>query len=170
MVEKWKKIPDFDGASASNMGRIKDSNGNFPKVEHNRNGRDRVIIDGHREWVHRLVCLAWRGTPPDDGRVYFVDHIDGNPRNNMPTNLEWVTPAENARRAGEKGLLSSGGGKAKPCFAIKVGDSTGRIFKSRQEASDTLGINAKDVSKACTRLDRDSAHGYIFFDIAGGTV
>lgn len=43
--------------------------------------------------VHRIVCSAFHGRPPEDS--YVVDHIDTNRANNRPDNLRWVTRLEN---------------------------------------------------------------------------
>ena len=43
--------------------------------------------------VHRLVCFAFHGNPPDDG--YEVDHINALVWDNRAENLRWVTPEEN---------------------------------------------------------------------------
>ena len=47
--------------------------------------------------AHRVICAAVYG-PPLPGQV--CDHLDGNIFNNHPSNLQWVTHAENMRRAG----------------------------------------------------------------------
>lgn len=52
--------------------------------------------------VHRLVADAFIGKPGPD---YTVDHIDCNKDNNCLSNLEYVTRAENMRRAVANGLL-----------------------------------------------------------------
>ena len=44
--------------------------------------------------VHRIVCTAFHGEPPDP--KYVVDHIDTNCRNNRPENLRWLSRLENA--------------------------------------------------------------------------
>jgi len=44
--------------------------------------------------VHRFVCSAFHGPCPAG---YQVGHLDGNPLNNRPENLRWVTPSENAQ-------------------------------------------------------------------------
>lgn len=54
-------------------------------------------IVGDNLLAHRIICAAIYG-PPLPGQV--CDHIDGNIFNNHPSNLQWVTPAENRRRAG----------------------------------------------------------------------
>ena len=46
--------------------------------------------------AHRIICAAIHGLPLP-GQV--CDHLDGNIFNNHPSNLQWVTPAENRRRA-----------------------------------------------------------------------
>lgn len=45
------------------------------------------------ERVHRIVAIAFIGSPPSSQHV--VDHIDTNRRNNRPENLRWVTKLEN---------------------------------------------------------------------------
>ena len=48
----------------------------------------------HRYYqVHRLVCRAFHGMPPEDKP--FVDHINRNPGDNRPGNLHWVSRKEN---------------------------------------------------------------------------
>jgi hypothetical protein len=42
--------------------------------------------------VHRIVALAFI---PNSSQKEYVNHIDGNRRNNHVDNLEWVTPKEN---------------------------------------------------------------------------
>ncbi|MEE1949257.1 HNH endonuclease [Pseudomonas alcaligenes] len=50
------------------------------------------------QYVHRPVCWAFHpNTNPKDRTQ--VNHIDGNPRNNAASNLEWVTPKENLQHA-----------------------------------------------------------------------
>lgn len=43
--------------------------------------------------VHRLICSAFHGPSPKKGAQ--VRHLDGNPSNNIPSNLAWGTQAEN---------------------------------------------------------------------------
>lgn len=54
------------------------------------------------EFVHRLVARCYcEGY--EEG--LWVNHKDGNKRNNHYTNLEWVTPKENTRHAMDTGLM-----------------------------------------------------------------
>ncbi len=43
--------------------------------------------------VHRLICMAFHGMPPDPAMQ--VRHLDGNPENNQPDNLAWGSQEEN---------------------------------------------------------------------------
>lgn len=46
-------------------------------------------------FVHRLVCLAFFGEPPD--KDYVVNHKNGNKKDNRIDNLEWTTVTNNLR-------------------------------------------------------------------------
>jgi hypothetical protein len=59
-----------------------------------------------RPFVHRLVAAAFIG--PQPAGKPEVDHLDGDWRNNNVHNLEYVTRAENMRRAAALGLLPRG--------------------------------------------------------------
>lgn len=57
-----------------------------------------IKINGKRitKRVHRLICIAFHGNPPDINSV--ASHIDGNCDNNKPDNLCWETQKINLSR------------------------------------------------------------------------
>lgn len=84
------------------------------------------LLDGHSRhfYVHRLVAEAHI---PNPCNLPEVNHIDGNPRNNIAENLEWVTGADNKRHAFASGLIPTVASSGVPCVAC--GELT--IHKSR---------------------------------------
>ena len=47
--------------------------------------------------LHRLIALTFHEIPGDP-KSLVVHHIDGDTRNNVASNLEWLTQSENCRR------------------------------------------------------------------------
>ena len=56
-------------------------------------------------FLHRLVAKEFVQNP---NNKQWVNHIDGNKLNNLPSNLEWVTSKENSQHAIRTGLIKSG--------------------------------------------------------------
>lgn len=74
--------------------------------------------------IHRAVALAF--IPKPDGKD-FVNHIDGNPQNNVVENLEWVTRSENCLHAVRVLGKKHGGGER----SVKLNkQQVAEIFKS----------------------------------------
>ena len=60
----------------------------------------------HSRYVARLVCEAHHGPPPS--ARHEAAHCDGNPQNNLPCNLRWATPLENAADKARHGTQPRG--------------------------------------------------------------
>lgn len=62
----------------------------------------RITVDGVKKHLkgHRMMLNAWIGERPE----MSVNHIDGNKQNNVLSNLEWCTVAENNAHAIATGL------------------------------------------------------------------
>ena len=124
MEEIWKQVEGFGGIYfVSNLGRVKStqrtqeySDGRvytYPekvlKQSTPKTGKGAGYMAAHfyyntiRETVsvHRLVATYFVDNPDSKG---VVNHIDGNKSNNVFSNLEWVTYAENNAHALETGL------------------------------------------------------------------
>lgn len=186
MEELWKDIPGYEGLyQASNLGRIRSAPGKTtssarykvrvwkvriiqPKKEkrcRNSNGYtdERVELwkDGtHRTMlVSRLVAMAWvDGYRPE----LTVNHIDGNPSNNTPENLEWITRSENIRKGFQEGLYD------KSSKEVALISPTGEIhyFGTRKAASNFLGknhayLNNRQKRNYKTGIDSNGNHWLI---------
>jgi len=111
MAEIWKDIPGFEGLyQVSDLGRVK----SLDRIEHNKNGRilpikDRIMAThsngkGHikltlskgscrnKKYIHRLMAEVF---VPNPNGYKLINHIDGNPSNNILSNIEWVSMREN---------------------------------------------------------------------------
>lgn len=68
---------------------------------------------GHKTLkVHRLVCEAFNGPPPDDKSVCM--HLDESSANNKPENLSWGTQKENLNAPGFLAYCRSRTGENSP--------------------------------------------------------
>lgn len=110
MNEIWKDIPEYEGLyQASNLGRIR-SLGRITSDGHCRksvmlsqradvSGYKRVVLSRENikrtKSVHRLVAISFWGERK--GKV--VDHIDGDPTNNLLENLDWVSQRDNIKKS-----------------------------------------------------------------------
>lgn len=101
--EYWVRICGYEELyQVSNLARVRSIRNNLILEEEvmNLNYRRVCLQNGRRNklLVHRLVALAFLGEPPSQQHT-DVNHIDGNPSNNLPDNLEWTTHQENITHA-----------------------------------------------------------------------
>ncbi|TXK36797.1 hypothetical protein FVR03_16780 [Pontibacter qinzhouensis] len=99
--ELWLDVLGYEGQyQVSNLGRVK-------SLKHNKErilspgldgGYLKVVFSTKSKMIgfriHRLVAEAFIPNPEN---LTFVDHIDGDRKNNKEDNLRWVTKSENAR-------------------------------------------------------------------------
>lgn len=118
MKEEWKDVKGYEGFyQISNLGRVKSLGGwcgtakrkekiraksltrdGYEKVRLIHQGKDKTMR------VHRLVAEAFIPNPENKDTV---NHIDGDKRNNVVSNLEWIDRAEQMIHAYNLGLKTS---------------------------------------------------------------
>lgn len=114
------------------------------------NGRDvRVSLwkNGKlKDWlVHRLVAYAF--ILNDDNSKDSINHIDGNPKNNHVSNLEWCDHYENNNHAFDNNLIKTG----KKTTLLRLSDNKTFEFRSLSKASLFLGRNSGYISNTLKR-------------------
>ena len=108
--EEWRPVVGLEGKyEVSSLGRVR----SLPRVTLRADGKPLTIkgrilktstdskgyltstLTSPDRRVHRLVCSAFYGPPPE-GKDQ-VRHLDGDPSNNTVTNLRWGSAQENAQ-------------------------------------------------------------------------
>ena len=158
MEEEWRPVKGYEGLyEVSNMGRVKSlhaSQSIIMKQATKNDGYVQVNLskDGvpSKKYVHRLVATAFVRNP---NNYEFVNHKDGNKKNNTVDNLEWCTSSYNMRHAYRNGL-TNGDVQKKSVILYKRCNE----YKSITEAAKALSVPLYTLSKAIHR--NTSIHGF----------
>lgn len=115
--EIWLPIPNYENYHCSNFGRVKSFRFGKAKImtpQTDLNGYLQIMLckNGKRKWhkIHRLVAFTFIPNPDNKPQV---DHVFGMKFDNYVGNLQWVTGAENKKRAYTTGLTTAPQGEAR---------------------------------------------------------
>lgn len=101
-MEKWEWVPEYEGRyQISDQGRVRSflfsKTGRLMNLDADSNGYVRVHFQFKKTWLlHRLVATVFLPNPLS---LPAVNHVDGNKRNNVASNLAWVSHGENMRHS-----------------------------------------------------------------------
>lgn len=104
LIKPWYYVSDHGNMYSYNKQRLMN-----PTISHDGYKVCTVrTFDGRgiTVYIHRMEMLTFKYEPGCE--ELDIDHVDCNKLNNYITNLEWVTTAENTRRAAKNGLLLCG--------------------------------------------------------------
>lgn len=161
----WRNIRGFDGYKVSNDGYVySEKTRRILNRINNNKGYYHICltVDGKMQYqlLHRLIAEAF--IPNPEGKP-FINHIDGNKKNNKIENLEWVTNQENIRHAFEIGLMKGRPSNRKKAI-LQIDKDTKQVIKeysSQLEASKELNIHVGSLSQ-CLNGKYKTAGGYIW--------
>lgn len=152
---------NYDIYSYDKMAGFRYSKGKLLSVGEDKDGYKMVTLTKNgiqkKYRVHRLIAMTF--IPNNDIKRKFVNHIDGNKKNNIPSNLEWCTASENTIHAYKNNLIHN-----KPIYSHKNGVSL--YWNSTKECSETLNLNCSCISSVLR--GRSSTYKGYTFTYAGG--
>lgn len=181
--EVWKDIKDYEGFyQVSNFGRVRSLDriiesehrspqfmkGNIKKVTRRDDGYEYAVLykknKGKNKYIHRLVAKAF---VPNPNKLPIINHIDENPSNNHPSNLEWCDHQYNLTYGDKvQRVTNSEGYKErtkrirKPIYVIDKNGNKKR-FDSLTSAANELSLDQPSIS-ACLRGRNNTHKGYSF--------
>lgn len=173
MTETWKAIAGYEGLyEVSDLGRVKSLNYNRTRMEkilklgQNHKGYLQVSLckDGHEKTVkvHRLVAEAFIQNP---NNLDTVNHKDEDKTNNIVSNLEWMSNADNNnygtrnKRIAEANINNPN--RSKQVNQLNKQGNLLATFPSGQEAERQTGIHRGHISECCLGK-RKLAGGFIW--------
>lgn len=157
MRETWRPIPDFPNYEASTLGRVR-SQQKLLKFSETFNGYFRVTLSlkgkSRLYAVSRLVARAFNG-PCLEGLV--CAHLNGNKKDNRPSNLFYCTHKENNfhKRAHGTHLLGEKVASAKLTTAdvheIRRLTTIG-YYGNTYEIAEKFGVSMSAIVRVVTRV------------------
>lgn len=126
-MSEWQPIPSCPGYEVSRFGSVRCSEFELGQWK-NSHGYPVVRLRNPRKvaLVHRLVAEVFVPNPEDKP---FVNHIDCVRSNNIYSNLEWCTQAENLRHSDNMGRMQRDYWVGKRSPAAKLSDETAEAIR-----------------------------------------
>ena len=150
-------------AQVSNKMRFRSTKGVVSVPKKNKKGYRRVKIDNKTYDFHRLIGFAFLVRVP--GKT-TINHIDGVPGNDWPSNLEWADPSDQIRHsyATNKNRKSNAPRRSKPVMGRKVGsDDEWTRYESATDAARTLKLDRGSICQCCNKPEKyKQTGGYEF--------
>lgn len=146
----------------SSFGRVQYVSGSIGIGSLTASGYRVTQVGGRPKFVHRLVAEAFLGAPPTSQHCQ-VNHKDGAKANNCVTNLEYVTPSQNAIHSLSINPERENAGRllAKPVLGRPVGTDVWVWYPSMAVAARQLEVHASAISQCCRGAVRQ-AGGFEF--------
>jgi len=173
--EEWRDVIGYEGDyQVSNYGRFRTlprminhsaTGYNFRKGvihEYRPDGDTHIQVQLWRDGrfkqfeLHRLIAEVFIPNPENKPQI---NHIDGNKRNNVISNLEWCTPQENTLHALRTGL-ASGDGRPKPVRCI----TTGVVYSSIAEAARCCNIYRQSINESICRNEPYAGYQFEWYN------
>lgn len=158
-LSEYRVVPGYVNLAVSSWGDVVDVERKFFYKTTISHGYPHVYCKIFRYGKHlfvptyKLVALAWCHNP-DPINLVAIDHTDGNKKNNVWTNLKWVTYKENSVNAVSQGLIQSAvGGRVRDITTGKITE-----FSSLESLNEFLGMRAKEINHFLTRR-RNNVYG-----------
>ena len=150
----WKRVKHFNLDNkilVNEKGQVFNADTCHEITQRDKDGYKTVMlrVGGKQKMigVHRLVCCAFHGAPPSP--KHQPDHLNGDRSDNRPSNLEWVTPKVNVRRA-----------RSRPVRAVS---SNGAIIQLPHLAmAADFGFNVNAISKVLHRDKSRRSQGFVW--------
>lgn len=147
--EEWRTaVSDQKHWEVSSLGRVRTHTG---YTTYGAKGGPYLTING--KCVHVLIAEAFCFKPEG---AQVVNHRDGDKQNNVSSNLEWCTQAENTRHAVETGLIPKSN-KLKKAVIQNLPDGTSVRYDSIVEAGQSVGISSSYIGLVCRGKARSAA-------------
>lgn len=140
-MEHWAAVRDFPKYQISTFGRVRNTKSRLKgdgiiKPANGKYRRATLCRDGvcYRRTISRIMLEAFVGPPPS--RFHQAAHNDGNPHNDVISNLRWATPKENSGDRVLHGTLRQGErhGRAK-LSAKQVQEIKSRCLAGQKKAT-----------------------------------
>jgi hypothetical protein len=129
----------------SNMGNVRRGNKGL-SLDTKVKGYVVVTLSGagkQRQYkVHLLVAVAFLPPPPNDGRLWTVDHVNRKEKtNNKVSNLRWATKSQQSLNRDNSNATSF----KKPVDQLSLGGELVQTWASAAEAARSLSIQQSNI-------------------------
>ena len=164
MEEEWKDIDGYDDYMISNFGNVWSKKNEKSLKNYLSNKYLYVYLNNSSKnakqncfSIHKLVALHFLDSPPDDGNIYEVDHINPYQQtNNRVDNLRWATKSQNQhnKKIFKEGYLIMGVSWStkkslpSPCYRVVLREVTEwKVFPTKYERRGYSKEDAKELAR-----------------------